>query len=857
MKNSHPFLSIARRLTRRGFLRLCGAGVATASAPSLAFGANAVASASGSARTDAPLPNSDRGAVSTTWAENWEDGMVSGNGRMGAVFYGKPESPKVLVNHSRLYTAQHDPAGIGPANTARFLPEIRRIIREEGYAQALDFTYQKSKENGLAPDGPYDFHPGFFLNLELAGASQPSDYRRRENFRTGEVETTWRGAAGSFRTRVFVSRADNVVVLSVEGPGKGQLDCDLSLDRIESPLMHSDAMSGADWIGVHNLYPPGNGGYDGVVRVVATGGSLKIEDGHARVSKADHVAVLMRIERYRPPQTGNIAAVAAALSSLQSDYAGLLAPHVKIHGGIFDRVRLDLGGGADRELSTDELLTRAASEKTLSPALMEKIYDACRYVILCSSGDLPPNLMGIWSGTWTPPWHGDYSIDANLQLEIDQNLSGNMPELMEGFFRLVEGGVPSWREGARKLAGCRGILYPARMQDQGTFFQQQHDWPWFDSIPLAGWLGHYFYDYYLHTGDRTFLEKRAIPFLKDCALFYEDWYVIDPDGRLRATPSLSEESAYCDNATYEFAIVREVLTNLIQSCQLLGVEAEGVARWKALLGRIPPYMINTPETTGGRPPLYKPMDGPMDSGVTPAVPDGTLKEFIVANMDEFPGHRHLSHLYPLFVSYEFDPVKTPELWKAAALTYERKIHAPHSSDSHYRLNASLCAARLGRGDDVWHFLTTMAVNGVFRLSLVSANGDKNDKADSARAYVVDANGGLPFVLHNCLVFSLPGQLDLLPALPKALPKGSIHGMVARGGILINRLAWDMEKGTVAVDLESSLAQEVAVSLPRVVVSSFSLNGRPGKVTRNSEGKTVARVLFRKGKSNLTVAFREG
>jgi len=67
----------------------------------------------------------------------------------------------------------------------------------------------------------------------------------------------------------------------------------------------------------------------------------------------------------------------------------------------------------------------------------------------------------------------------------------------------------------------------------------------------------------------------------------------------------------------------------------------------------------------------------------------------------------------------------------------------------------------------------------------------------------------------------------------------------------------MEKGTVAVDLESSLAQEVAVSLPRVVVSSFSLNGRPGKVTRNSEGKTVARVLFRKGKSNLTVAFREG
>ena len=646
---ANPLFALARQLTRRAFFRFCGGGVAAASLRSLAFGRSSNLQMHQPTNSTAYERDHDRSAVSTNWAEDWESGMVSGNGSMGAVIYGKPESPIVIVNHNRLYTVQYDPTGIGPANTVRYLPELRRIIREDGYGPALDFAYAKAKENGLAPDESIDFHPGFFLSCKLLGASQPSEYRRSEHFRTGEVETFSRCVPGRFRTRIFVSRASNVVVMSIEGPGKGLLDCDLEIETIDSKLVQSSRKSGVGWIGVHNLYAAGNGGYDGVARVVATGGNLKIEIGKVTVKKADTLVVLMRIERYRPPCSGNIEALASALSLLEPDYTALLRSHVKVHGEIFDRARLDLGGGADRALTTDELLDRAAKEGALSPALIEKIYDASRYTILCSSGDLPPNLQGIWTGTWNPPWHSDYSADANLQLAVDSTCSANMPELMSGFFNLIEAGVPSWREGARKLAGCRGILYPARMQDQGTYFQQNHDWPWFNQIPIAGWLGHYFYDYYLFTGDRVFLERRAIPYLKECALFYEDWYLTDSDGYLRATPSFSYECAYSDNATIEFAVAREVLANLIKGCELLGIEEDGVVRWKALLAKIPPYMINTAETTGGPSPLYKGMDG---NGSGP-VPDGTLKEFIEANMVEFPSHRHLSSLYPLFVSYEF------------------------------------------------------------------------------------------------------------------------------------------------------------------------------------------------------------
>jgi alpha-L-fucosidase 2 len=826
-------------VTRRSFLQLAG-GAAAASL--IATDARLLGAPGATPTTSMPGP--ERGAVSDQWTEDWESAMVTGNGRMGALVYGKPETPIIVVCQDRLYTALHDPAGIGPANTARLVPEIRQLIRTQGYAAALDFAYQKAQENGLAPGESNDFHPGFFLNGTLDGAEQATNYRRSENFETGEVTTSWRGTKGKFQTRVFVSRADNIVVLSISGPGAGQLDCTLGIGPVGSTLVQSQPKHGTDWIGFQNLYPPGNGGYDGVVRVAVRGGSMAVAGGQVTITGADEALALMRVDRYRPPHTGSADALVQSVSALTPDYTALLGRHVKIHSAIFNRVSLDLGGGADRHLTTDMLLARAAAEKRLSPALMEKIYDACRYVILCSSGDLPPNLQGIWTGTWSPPWHSDYSADANLQLAVDSMCSANMPELLDSLFRLVEAGVPSWREGAHKLAGCRGILYPARMQDQGTYFQQNHDWPWFNQVSIAGWLGHYFYDYYLYTGDREFLKARALPYLKDCALFYEDWYQTDLDGRLRSTPSFSYECAYSDNATIDFAVAHEVLTNLIAGCELLGIDTDGVRCWKALRAKIPAFMINTPQTTGGPSPPYQSMDG----GV-PGVPDGCLTEFIEPNMLEFPQHRHLSSLYPLFVSYQLDPVLTPALWDAALKWYEKKIANVHESESHYRMQASLCAARLGRGDDAWAFLTLMAANGIFHTSLVPSH------YDHLSVFNVDASGGIPSVINNCLVYSQPGRLDLLPALPSAMAIGSITGLLARGGITLTSLAWDMPAGRLKVKLKSSHAQEVALGLPPGVTEArLTVNGKAHSVSAQADGKQGCPVRLAQDETVLQAQF---
>lgn len=843
------------RFSRRGFLQVAGGAAAVGALPPAVAGPAQAAAPDRSGAHRPPGRRSEhagpRGAVSTSWTENWESGFVTGNGNLGAVLYGKPETPVLLVNNSKLYTSQYSPQQRTIAETAAFVPQIRQMIADQGYAAMLDWSFQQSQEHGLAPDEAIDYHPGLFLNCAITGADQATGYQRAENFETGEITTTWQGSAGAFATRTFASRADNVVVHTITGPGKGGLDATLSLGPVGTDLITSGPAQGTDWIGFHNLYAPGNGGYDGVVRITTTGGTATTSagadgNGTITVKGADEATVLVRIVRWRPPQTGGVAALAADLRRLPTGYATLLRPHAAVHGELFNRVTVDFGASAeDRAATTDVLLARANRERVMPLALLEKVYDACRYVILSSSGDRPPNLQGVWNGSWAPPWHSDYSADANLQLAVDSLASGAMPELMEGLFSLIESGVPSWREGAAKLAGCRGILYPARMQDQGTYFQQNHDWQWFNQVSIAGWLGHYFYDYYRYTGDLRFLRERAIPYLKDCALFYEDWWTADADGTLRSTPSFSYECAFADNATIDFAVAKEVLTNLIEGCRLLGVEHDGVARWTALLARFPAYMVNTAQTTGGTPPPNWLMDG----GV-PAVADGTLKEFIEADMLEFPPHRHLSSLYPLFVSNELDPDTTPDLWTAADKQLDKKIRSVTESESHYRMQASLCAARLGRGDDIWNFLTLMAANNVFHTSLVPSH------YDDLNVFNVDASGGIPAVLHNALVFSAAGRIDLLPALPGALPTGVISGILARGRITVTRLAWDYPAGTVTARLDSEVRQSVELSVPPGVKDvTLTVDGHARPIgPLGAAGRRGLRVTLPRGATDIGVTF---
>ena len=110
---------------------------------------------------------------------------------------------------------------------------------------------------------------------------------------------------------------------------------------------------------------------------------------------------------------------------------------------------------------TDRKLTSELVTHHNTYALGKGSYDAGRYMFICCAGELPPNLQGIWTGSWNPAWSGDFTLDTNLQLAIQHAHSGNLAELMEGYFRLIEGFDPEWKLNARRTlstrGGCEGV----------------------------------------------------------------------------------------------------------------------------------------------------------------------------------------------------------------------------------------------------------------------------------------------------------------------------------------------------------------------------------------------------------------
>jgi hypothetical protein len=76
--------------------------------------------------------------------------------------------------------------------------------------------------------------------------------------------------------------------------------------------------------------------------------------------------------------------------------------------------------------------------------------------------------------------------------------------------------------------------------------------------------------------------------------------------------------------------------------------------------------------------------------------------------------------------------------------------------------------------------------------------------------VPDAHGGIPAVIMEMLAYSRPGVIEVLPALPPSLVKGSISGMRLRTFAKLDKLVWDMEARTVDLTVTSVRKQDVTL-----------------------------------------------
>ena len=408
--------------------------------------------------------------------------------------------------------------------------------------------------------------------------------------------------------------------------------------------------------------------------------------------------------------------------------------------------------------------------------------------------DAPPiTLQGPWTADdgKLPPWKGDYHHDLNTELSYWPAYAGNRLEEAEGFVNWLwdtRGNCEAW---TKRFYGMDGMNVPmtADLNNQqiGGWRQYTH------SATTSAWLAHHFYLHWKYSADPKFLEERAYPYLQAVGTFLEQ-VTNERDAQGLRTLPLSSSPEINDNrptawfpsiTNYDCALIRWVFTAGAEMADALG-KTEDAAHWRKLLAEMPDLSLGE---------------------------DGRL--LVAAGKPLEDSHRHFSHLMAIHPLGTIDLSQGEEAAKSirASLEELKRLGTKQWTGYSFAWHASL-AARAKDGETAAESLRIFAEAFVLRNSF-HCNGDQSGKGYSAmtyRPFTLEGNFAFAAGVHEMLLQSHTGAIEVFPAAPKAWGSVSFTNLRAQGAFLV--AARRMEDGEVAyVQVRAERGGEARVRSP--------------------------------------------